>query len=324
MTSRNDFFSRLIENWPVKIIALAVALVVVLLNGLSEIGERSFTVPLSLELSDSLVPGAEYDARVQVRLRGDEDQIFDVREDEIVAVADFSAHTADGEFRAPVEIRREGAVAGIEGLEITVEPSRVTVTLEERLSKSLEVVPNLTGFPPAGYELSDYRISPTAIDVVGPRSRVEPITQILTEAISLTGRNGDFTESVRLSRPDPLVGFPGGEIVDFRGLIVETVVQTTFTDLEITIVDLDPSLAIISGVQTGSIRAQGRQLDVEGIPPERLGLFVDASGISQPGTYALPVRPQIPGGILVLSIDPARIELEVAEATARLDEEAAQ
>ena len=321
MASRSEFFSRLIENWPAKIIALAVALVIVLLNDLSEIDERYFTVPLTLELSDTLVPGAEYTSRVQVQLRGPEDRIFDVLEDDVLAVADLSAHTADGVFRAPIEVRRDGAAADLDGLEITVDPPQVTVTLEERLSRSVEVVPNLTGFPPSGYELSDYRISPTAIDVVGPRSRVEPITQILTEAISLTGRNGDFTESVRLSRPDSLVSFPGGDLVDFRGLIVETIVQTNFSDLEITIVDLDPSLAVISAVQTGTIRAQGRQIDVEGVPTERIGLFVDASNVRQPGTYALPVRPQIPGGIIVLEIDPARIELVIAEATARVEED---
>lgn len=321
MASRSEFLRRLLDNWPAKIIAVGIAIVVVLLNNLADVGERSFTVPLELELPEAFVPGQEFTSRVRVRLRGDEDEIFTVLEEDIGAFADFTSRASEGDFRAPITIRRSGAAVDIDALEITVEPEQVTLTLEERATRSLEIVPNITGFPPSGYELSDYRISPTAVNVVGPRSRIEPVTQILTEEISLDGRSDDFTERIRLARPDPLISFPGGEVVEFRALIIETVLQTTFADVEIAIVDLDPSLVVVSGVQTGSIRAQGRQLDVESVPDARIGLFVDAAGITQPGTYALPVRPQIPGGILVLSIDPARVQLEVAEATQRIDEE---
>ncbi len=309
-----DLVRRLLENWPAKIIALGLAILVVLLNDLATVAERHFSVPLQLRLAESVVPGAEYPNRVRVRIRGDEQRIFDVREEDLIAYADFIEHADEGVFRAPVAIERTGTALDLEALEITVEPLYVTVTLEEKLTRSLEVVPNIVGFPPPGYELSDYRISPTTVDVVGPRNRLEDVERIVTEAVNLTGRTSGFSERVRLVRPDPLVEFPGGNIVDFRVLIVETIVQETFDDVEIAIVDLDPELSYEADRTTGSIRVQGKQLDVEGVPSDRVGLFVDAGGIAAPGTFTLPVRPQIPGGILVLSIEPARIELTVTDA----------
>ena len=304
---------RLLDNWPAKIIALGLAIVIVLFNDLADVSERYFSVPLQLRLAGNVVPAAEYGNRVRVRIRGDESEIFDVREEDVIAFADFTEHTSEGVFREAIQIERTGTALDSEALEITVEPADVTVTLEEKLIRSLEVVPNITGFPPPGYELSDYRITPTTVDVVGPRSRVEDLTQILTEEISLSGRTADFSERVRLSRPDPLVDFPGGAIVDFRALIIETVIQTSFEGIEITIVDLDPDLTVVSEVPDGTMRVQGKQLDVESVPEGRVGLFVDAGSIAAPGTYTLAVRPQIPGGILVLGIEPARIELVVAE-----------
>lgn len=315
MASRSEIGRKLFENWPAKIIALGIAIVVVLFNDLADVGERFFTVPLELRLAENVVPGAAYPNRVRVQIRGEESQIFDVLEEDIIAYADFREHDSQGVFREPIQIERSGTALDLEALEISVEPVTVTITLEEKLVRSLEVVPNIVGFPPPGYELSDYRISPTTVDVVGPRTRVVELAQILTEEISLSGRTENFSERVRLSRPDPLVDFPGGTIVDFRALIVETVVQTSFTDVEITIVDLPPDLAIVGEVPTGSLRVQGRQLDVESVPAGRIGLFVDAGSIDEPGTYSLPVRPQIPGGILVLAIDPARIEVTVEAAT---------
>ncbi|MFW5783482.1 MAG: YbbR-like domain-containing protein [Spirochaetota bacterium] len=316
MASRSELVRRALENWPAKIIALGIAIVVVLFNDLADVSERYFSVPLELRLSGSVVPGQEHTNRVRVQLRGEEAQIFEVLEEDIVAYADFTEHTNEGVFQAPIEVERTGTALDLDALEISVEPATVTVTLEEKLIRSLEVVPNIAGFPPPGYELSDYRISPTTVDVEGPRSRVEDLTQILTEEISLSGRTADFSERVRLQQPDPLVEFPGGTIVDFRALIVETVIQTSFENIEVSIVDLSSELAVVSDVPTGTIRVQGKQLDVESVPRERIGLFVDAGTISEAGTYTLPVRPQIPGGILVLGIEPARIELTVIEAAA--------
>ena len=315
MASPSDLLRRLLENWPAKIIALGLALLVVLFNDLADVGERYVTVPLQLRLAENVVPGEAFTNRVRVTVRGDEARIFDLSAEDVVAYADLTEHATEGIYRAPVQIERTGAAADLEALEISVEPVNVTVTLEEKLVQSLEVVPNITGFPPPGYELADYRVSPTTVDVVGPRSTVSELTQILTEEISLTGRTEDFSERIRLSRPDELMEFPGGNIVDFRALIVETVVQTSFSGLEIAVMDLPQELTVVSEVPRGTIRVQGKQLDVESVPPDRIGLFVDAAAVDEPGTYALPVRPQIPGGILVLSIEPARIELTVAEAT---------
>jgi len=304
---------RVFENWPAKVIALAVAVVVVLLSDIAGVGERYFSVPLELRLSESLVPGEPYSNRVRVILRGDEEEIFRVLEDDILAHADFSGHEQDGVYRVPIELRKQGTALDVDALEITVEPLTITVTLEEKLISSIEVVPNLIGFPPPGYELTDYRLSPTQVAVVGPRSRVEGLTSILTEVIDLARRQEDYSVRIRLEKPDELLDFPGGDVVDFRALITETVVQSIFEDVEITIIDLDPTFRVVSPLQTGTIRVQGKQLDLEGIPDARVSIIVDASSVDQPGTYELPTRPQIPSGILVLGIDPARIELTVVE-----------
>lgn len=311
MALKSRFGRRLFDNWPAKVIALAVAVVVVLLNDLTGVDERYFSVPLELELADQFVPGEAYSNRVRITLRGAEDEIFRVLEDDIVARADFREHETDGVFRAPVTVERRGTALDADVLEISVEPLTVTVQLEEKLITSVEVVPNLLGFPPPGYELTDYRVSPTQVALAGPRSLIADVDSVLTEEIDLSGRTDDFTEVVRLESPGDLTDFPGGNIVDFRALITETVVQSEFDNVEIIIVDLDPGLRVVSDIPTGSIQVQGKQLNLEGIPEARVNIVVDAASISGPGTYELPTRPQIPGGILVLGIDPARVELVV-------------
>ena len=313
MASRGKFFRTLLNNWPAKVIALGVAVVIVLFSDLARTDERYFSVPLNVLVSDQVVPGEEFPTRARVRLRGDENEIFAVNEEDVEAIADFREHTTDGEFRAPVEIIRSGAALDFEALEITVEPLNVVVKLEQKLVASLPVAANIVGFPPRGYELSDFRISPTTVDVEGPRSILEDLTQILTEEIDLTGRTEDFSERIRLSRPSPLVEFPGGNVVDFRALISETRIQSTFEGFPVNVLGLDPRFEVVSDPVTATIRVQGKQLDLEGVPADRFEVSVDASRIEGSGSYMLTTVALVPSGIVVLSIDPPAIEVTVVE-----------
>jgi YbbR domain-containing protein len=322
LASRGKVLKSLLANWPAKIIALGIAVVIVLFNDLARTDERYFSVRLEIEVADTVMPGEEYPNRARIRLRGNEDEIFAVAEEDIVAVADFTAHTTEGTFRAPVEVRRSGSALEIEALEITVEPLNVVVTLEEKLVTSLDVVPNIVGFPPVGYELSDYLLSPTTVNVEGPRSQMEGVVQVLTEEIDLTGRTEDFSERVRLSKPSPLVAFPGGDVVDFRALIVETRIQSVFERIPVEVVDLNPRLRVVDPVGPATIRVQGKQLDLQGIPASRIGAYVDASGIGESGVYELPTVAQVPSAIVVLSIDPSTVQLSVVEEPGLSEEEA--
>jgi YbbR domain-containing protein len=312
---KSNVFDRLVRNWPAKVISLAAAVVIVLFNDLAGIQERYFTVPLELELAESVVAVETSQSRVRVVLRGEEEMIFGVLEDDIHAYADLTEHDAEGVFRTPVRIRKTGSALDAEVLEIRVEPLEVTVQLEEKLYRSLEVVPNLVGFPPPGYQLNDYRVSPSAVEVVGPRSEVEELETVLTEEIDLAGRREDFSERVRLVQPSPQVRFPGGDVIEFRGVIVETIIQQNYESVEIVVRSLDENLIVTSEIPRGRLLVQGRQIELEELPPDQVLLVVDASRITEPGTYTLPTRPLVPPRVLPLEFSPARLQITVVEAT---------
>ncbi|WP_455382165.1 CdaR family protein [Salinispira pacifica] len=307
----SNLLQRLAQNWPVKILAVAAAVLLFFFNQLSRLEVRYFSVPLQLVLPTGLVPGAPYLSKVRVTLRGESDAIFRVLEEDVEAYADFSSHTSEGVYKEPIQIRKKGTALNIDPLEITVEPLDVTVTLERRVSKSLEVVPSLKGFPPPGYQLAKYSLKPSTVEVVGPRSHVDKIESIHTEDIDLTGRVEDFTVQVRLNLGDPLLRLPGGNVVEFRGVIQESVVLQTFDQANVVVVNLPPGLSVQGELPTGSIRVQGKQVELEAIKPDQVRLVADASGITRPGTYTLPARPDLPSGILVLRYEPSRITINV-------------
>lgn len=307
----SDFFSRLLSNWPAKVVALAAAVLLVVFNDVARLEERFFSVPLELVLDDDYVPGSPYPANVRVRLRGNSDGVFQVLEEDIRAYVDLSEHQSEGVYKEPVEIERQGTALEVDPLEIRVEPLEVTVALERKIYKSLEVRPTLNGFPPSGYQLSQFRLTPSTVEVEGPRSQVEDLTHVVTEDIELAGRREDFSVRVRLVRPDPLVAFPGGDVVEFRGVIEESIILHTFEEVGIVYLDLPEDLRIVSSPTEGSIRVQGKQLDIEAAAPEDVRLVADGSVVTGPGTYVLTVRPELPRGLLVLRYEPTRAEVQV-------------
>ena len=73
-------------------------------------------------------------------------------------------------------------------IRVNVDPINARTHLEQKLTRSIVVQPDLSGFPLAGYELERYFITPSAVTVTGPRSQVEELQFIPTEEIDLSTR----------------------------------------------------------------------------------------------------------------------------------------
>ena len=307
----------MIDNWPAKIISLAVALVLFLFYRIINLEERFVNVPLELEVPKNFTPAGNYPKKVRVTLRGSEEEIFRILEEDIEAVVDLTKYSSEGIYREAVKIAKRGTALSTDMLEITVDPMEVTVALERKMKKSLEVVPDITGFPAKGYELSQFFITPSTVEVEGPESQIADLESIPTEEIDISGKQEDFTVRVPLIIDEGITILSGESVVEFHGVIHERVILKTFENIDIVTLDLEPDLNVVSAPSSGTIQVQGTQNVLFDTDPGQLQLVVDCSGIASPGTYTLPVKPDAPIGLLILNYQPQQapyvIEWEEAE-----------
>lgn len=317
----NSFLEKIIANWPAKVLSIIAAITLFMAYRINTLEERFFSVPLQLEFNEQYIPSGNIPRNVRISLRGNRDEIFLILEEDIKAEVDLSAYQTEGQFRAPVKISKAGTALEVDPLEITVDPYEITVTLEEKISKTLEVFPNMEGFPAHGYELAQFFLNPTYIRVEGPKSKVQDMKTILTEEIDLSGKKENFAVRVRLDVDDPILQFPGGAVVEFNGIIQEAVILKTFESVEIIALDLEPELILTNADLSGSIRVQGSQLILEETRPEEIMLTIDCSEIRAPGIYAMPVKPDVPFGLLVLKYEPLEIELTIERSSLEEEEE---
>ncbi|MDR1411044.1 MAG: hypothetical protein LBI91_02425 [Spirochaetaceae bacterium] len=306
---------KIIENWPAKMLSVALAIVLFMFHRMSVLENRFFSVQLRVDLDNTLAVASAYPRMVRVSLRGEANSIFPILEDDIEAYLDFTRYSEGGSYRAPVQIRRTGTALGVEPLEISVDPIEVTVRLDEKMSKYVPLKPVFEGYLESGYEMVSYTLTPTQVVVDGPKGLLEQLPELPTETIELGGRAEDFTSAVHILNREPLLQIRGDGMAEFRGFVKKLIIIRNFDNLPITVSGLDGNFIAVMEVSSGSIRIEGNQNDLEyynPVPGANI-LSLDCSGITEEGNYTLPVQADIPAMFTLIRSDPTAVTIQVRE-----------
>jgi YbbR domain-containing protein len=218
MSSR-ELFVKITEKWPVKILSLAAALLISLFYKMSTLETRSFSPPLHVESTNSLVPASSYPQTVKINLRGEKNNIYQILEEDIEAYIDLSKYTSEDTHKIPVQIRKKGSALGIEPLEITVEPADILIKIENKISRNINIIPSFNGFIAEGYEMTSQSINPSSITAEGPRGKIESISEFNTVPIDLDGRYGNFSILTNIIVNDPLIITHGSNMIEYSASI---------------------------------------------------------------------------------------------------------
>jgi len=302
----------LLSDLPVKVICLTAAAILFLFHRVNTMTERFFSVPLQVSTPAGLAIASSYPGSVRITLRGSEDSIYPILEEDIEATANLeNAHTP-GVFRVPVRIARHGTAANVEPLEIKVEPQELTFTLDQLAERKVNIVPDVRGSPAYGYEMVQTGVTPPALFVRGARSRVQALTSLSTEEIDLSGRTAAFTSRVKVLAPGALLRIVGEAFVDFHGTIQEAVTSRTFENVPLTAVDIPAGFFPRGALPLGTLSLQGPQIALDGMRSEQVRLLVDFARARKAGQYTLHPRPEAPAGFLVLDWTPREVTVDLA------------
>ena len=217
--NKAKLFALITEKWPVKVLSLAAAIIIFVFYRMSNLETRSFTVPVIVELSNTLIPIGSFSGSVRVSIRGDRDSIQPVLEEDIEAYINLGRYTYEGSYRVPVQIRKKGSALGVEPLEISVLPAEIQLVLEQKVTRIVTVFPVFQGTVADGFEMINQSLIPGSIVAEGPRSVLDNNVHFYTETINLDRRYDNFSIMVNIVNENQLINIIGNRLLEFRGSI---------------------------------------------------------------------------------------------------------
>jgi YbbR domain-containing protein len=298
---------RALSYWPVKILALAAAVLLFVFNRMNNLEQRVLDLPLEVILPDGFVLADRLQEHAVVTVRGEsEGALRGAGPDEFRAYVDLTGFHKEGTFVVPVQYGRRGGARPSDAFVDRVEPTEVTVSLERVAEKSLPVVANISGTPEKGYSLNQYTITPPIVRMRGPRSVVDATTSVQTEEINLAGITGDYKTRIGLLAPSSLVSFVGTSRVEFYGIISKVIVTREFDDVPIELENADPRYEWEVRPPFGRLVVKGPEVDLdEGEPP---GLVVDLRSVGPTGRqFHLEPIARVPDGVDVVDFEPKEV-----------------
>ena len=128
----NKHLQNMLYHWPAKMLSLVFAVFIYLFIQYSTIGSRVVTIPLDVHLPSgyeamSLVPDS-----VVVEIRGDDDIIYLIDPNSIMASIDFSFVQSEGISSAPVELLYEENIFESGGVAVSPNPSQHRILFNKR------------------------------------------------------------------------------------------------------------------------------------------------------------------------------------------------
>jgi len=198
------FFQRyILHNLTYKLISLGLAFGLWVVVARDPVAEVEVKVPIEFH---NLPANLEIDAatftEAQVRVRGPERAIH---------------HLGQGDVRVEVDLKR--VAPGSRTFDLTSEhvqlpreldvvqiiPGQFQLTFDDRLVRTIEVHPRVTGDFAEGVHVQQVISDPPSIAIVGPKRRVEAIEAATTDPVDATGTMARSTFVTHAYVPDPLI-----------------------------------------------------------------------------------------------------------------------
>lgn len=199
------------KTWLLRLFALIIAiagwLVVSYVPRLEErrepLIEREIVATLGYQVPERYLL-LKRDHEVRVRLRGRSEVVRRLGAQDVDLQIPFPREPS---LERPNQVLlRADDVSVPEGVEVaSLSPNTLSLLIDERETRMLEVVPDLQGEPSAGARVEGYQVTPPQVLVEGPKRGLATLNRVYTEPIRLETHALTFDEQVEVRSEDPSV-----------------------------------------------------------------------------------------------------------------------
>lgn len=189
-------FKLLTENWALKLLSLAFALILWFFVMGERKLERSYAVPLEMKnVPKAMIVANDVPSEVAVRISGPRTLLMNLHAEDLRIVIDlqdlppgltsFKRLEERLNIPAPLKVTR-------------LSPSYVDVKIDRVAVKRVSVKAILKGRPAEGFWVENVLTVPESVDVEGAEGELAALQQVETSSLSIAGANSNLVAAVPL------------------------------------------------------------------------------------------------------------------------------
>ena len=303
--------------WPfrhfgLKVWSLVLAVLLWLVVAGEETVERGLRVPLELQQFPSgLELQGDAPSLVDVRVRGESSALGRMGPGDIVAVIDLRT-ARPGRRLYQITPEQVKVPFGVQVVQVT--PPSLTLVFENSATRQVPVVPAVEGDPAPGFIIGKPIANPQTVEVIGPASAVERVTEALTEPVSVAGAREAVTDSVTVGFQNPVLRLKAPGLATVTVPILPGPVERTLQNRAVHLRNLAANLVARAVPPTTDVVLRGSRQGLNRVDPDSVTAYVDLAGLGA-GEYTLSVRVNAPQDAGVARILPASVQLQITSVT---------
>lgn len=303
----NPFFN----NFGKKVLAVFIAVVLWFVANVEFDVEKSVSVKIKYNnLDPGLIITNKPPEDVNLRLQGPRSLLSTVSNSNVVINLDLEGISSGV---SKFEIQEDQVNLPREVNVISISPSEITLNVDEKVTKTVNVKPNIS-LPDNGYRIVDEPVvNPEKVRITGPEIILSDLEKLETNPISIAGEKSRFSIQVPLQSPSPLVEIIGDELVRVTINIQEISLEKEFRDLQLTFRNFESLDYIINDDTTVDLVFEGPSSMINELRSNDIVTYIDANMLrsKEPGRYTLNIMVDYPNrdNIRLISKTPDKIDL---------------
>ncbi|MDG4474604.1 CdaR family protein [Thiovibrio frasassiensis] len=295
------------NNWGLKLISLIFALLLWYFVVGEDKVDTTVYIPVEIvNLPREMVIANQFKKQLEATVSGPRGLISGINRQRISRTINLAKATP-----GTIVIRNEPETIQFpRGVTVSrIQPTHITLLIDELVEKELPVQARTTGSPANGHELGGVVLEPSIIKVSGPKAVLGREKLLIAKPIDISGLKASKTFQVPLELRPALLELMGETVVTANVVIKEKTMEKTISDITVHLVGTDTERKVTFEPHTISVRAL-LPLSSKGNQAEFIEASISTDGLPI-GVHRLPVKITAPEQIKIIEAVPPSVTVRI-------------
>lgn len=307
--------NKILDKWPAKVICLVIAIFLYFFHQASLIDSKTVVVPLEIIENGMVMHMGDTPTSVSVVVRAGDEAIKTILPSDITASVNLNTITEKGTYKLPVKITLSEGLMAYDPFEVKLKDNYISIDVDRKAIKYVPITPSIVGEVAHGYEIESIIMSPSTVEIVGPQTIVNATQEIYSTRINVSNAETNFSTETSYQQPNKLLTVLDEGDFKAEVSVKPVVMERTFDDVEIEVINLDKKLEIKDPLPGISIKLSGNMPVLENYILSKHTVQLNMHEITEPGVYELPLRYVLPANLQLIEKSDEEITVTVVKHT---------